>query len=603
MTVSAYSAQINVLARLTRLEKPCFLVQFMNKIDLNLDYSVMKRMNLCKYASFLLLLRSVVVLHAQLLPQDNWYYSGLVITGNFSAIAIGPDDNIYMSTNDSAVSVFKTDGTFVRQFGSNMAIAGIAVSADTNIFVLDLAQTTNLIKRFSPTGQLLLQFSSMGTNDDQINPVLTDAPGSFCMKTGHYVTGIAAGISNRIYVADTGNTRVQVYDQSGTWIKHWGGPGPEGLPYALGTVSAVATAGNGNVAVRSRWANGDLFFYSFDFDGSYIGVIDGYGGNYYGCDVAYYHCAYSPDGLLLWDYVGNQGDCCGPHLRVSDPFVFWNYNSFELGFIRGDPNSFPPFDRNDWSRYWKGVAFDGRGTLYIATSRNYFYAARRIYGTDAGLTSASLPQPYILSVAQRPSSSVVDITYEVLEPGSNTVASALIAFVNGTNSLSGVQTMSLFAEGTATNIGPNTPANQVQHIAWDASEATTNFLNLQFEALANDGRGMLAFNFVTVPANGTNAAFTMSRSGVSDSDLLSIWYWLIATNDRTIVLTNGTVVGLTGSYSNQVLAADVSTTALGRSNLYQRLGVRAPTAAEIARATKGNYGFLSVSANNLVKAP
>lgn len=71
------------------------------------------------------------------MPQDNWYYNGVSIAGNFGAIAIGPDDNIHAATNNSAVAVFRTDGAFVRQLGSNMKSRWIAFSSETNVYALD----------------------------------------------------------------------------------------------------------------------------------------------------------------------------------------------------------------------------------------------------------------------------------------------------------------------------------------------------------------------------------------------------------------------------------------------------------------------------------
>jgi hypothetical protein len=93
----------------------------------------------------------------------------------------------------------------------------------------------------------------------------------------------------------------------------------------------------------------------------------------------------------------------------------------------------------------------------------------------------------------------------------------------------------------------------------------------------------------------------LSHQPVSDDDLLSLWYWLIATKDSAISLANGQVKGVGGSYDGQVLASGSSTTAAGRNFLFQRLNLRTPTSAEITRAQSGRYGFGTVSANSVVK--
>jgi hypothetical protein len=161
-----------------------------------------------------------------------------------------------------------------------------------------------------------------------------------------------------------------------------------------------------------------------------------------------------------------------------------------------------------------------------------------------------------------------------------------------------------FAENTASNLGAGISANQTNRVTWDASEFATNFVNLQFEVLANDGRTLLPLEFVTVPAFPTNAPFVMSRSPVQDSDLLSVWYWLLATNNPSIALTNGTLIGVGGAFAGQTLAAGGSTTMQGRAFLYPLLNIRAATASEVAIAESGNFGFISINPNNsVVKLP
>jgi hypothetical protein len=195
----------------------------------------------------------------------------------------------------------------------------------------------------------------------------------------------------------------------------------------------------------------------------------------------------------------------------------------------------------------------------------------------------------------------VDIDYRVHEPGTNEVATALLAFLTNGNDLVSLRKPTAFMENTGTNLGPHVAANADHRVTWNASELGTSFQNLQFEILARDGRGLLAFNFVTIPAANGQPAFTLSRTNVSDNDLLSLWYWFVGTNSTAITLTNGSIVGVGGAYNGQTLASGANTTAQGRQFLYGLLGVRSPTTNEISRAVSGSYGFWSVSSNNVVK--
>jgi hypothetical protein len=75
------------------------------------------------------------------MPQDNWYGTSNQVQSPFGGdIAIGPDGNIY-GDGGGFVAVYSTNGTLLRQFGTNMHITGIGLSSQTNVYVLDMAGT------------------------------------------------------------------------------------------------------------------------------------------------------------------------------------------------------------------------------------------------------------------------------------------------------------------------------------------------------------------------------------------------------------------------------------------------------------------------------
>ena len=505
-------------------------------------------------------------------PQDNWYYGGLTINGSFGAITVGPDGNIYAVTNGTAVSVFTANGTVIRQFGTNLNISGIAVDSETNIYVLDNT-ATNRIKKFGSTGNFLFEFGRAGTGETNINP------------TGGY-SPIAIDPLDLIYVADSGNHRVQVFDKTGGQVRHWGG---NDLFFFGNTFVALAALPNGNICIKDQNV---LLIYSPE--GTQLAIK--------GLDFAGRppSLAVSPDGLIWTGRLSGTGN---------DSFGIYDVrageNSGNLGMFGG------PRGLNFSMAGVKAAAFDKLSTLYITTGTtnggalvSMVRAYRQLdFPTDPPLNPTPIPVPYILSTVQRPGTALVDIDYRVLGGNTSAVSTAILGFATGGESLNSVIRLTSFAEQTQTNIGSNIRTEMIHRLTWDASEVASNFLNVEFEILAKDNRRLLPLRFVTIPGTQNEAALTMSSQPVHDNDCLSLWFWLIASGDSGVLLTNGTIKGMGGAYDGQTLAFGTTTTTQGRARLYERMNVRAPTPAEITRAQGGNYGFLTVDGNTVVKLP
>jgi len=210
----------------------------------------------------------------------------------------------------------------------------------------------------------------------------------------------------------------------------------------------------------------------------------------------------------------------------------------------------------------------------------------------------------VLAAAQRSGTSWMDIDYQVTDADSPTVTTAVLAFQNGGTTLNEAIPMIHFLENTGANVGANQTTGVSHHLTWNmAVDWTVDFGQVQIEALANDGRNLLGFHFITVPASGNNPAIQVSANSIADAALLDVWFWLIATHRTDISLSGGTITGMGGAYDGVVLASAVSTTSAGRQYLYGLLNVRAIAPAEISQAQGGNYGFTSVDGNSVVKLP
>jgi DNA-binding beta-propeller fold protein YncE len=140
-------------------------------------------------------------------------------------ITVGPDGKLYvMDSQNARIAVFDTDGNFVRQFGHSGAVEaadpnnpasmdgamrepwGLAVGNDGTIYVADT--WNHRVQVFSNDGTFLRKWGKF----EQAQPGGTIQPDTFWGPRD-----IAVDADNNVYVADTGNKRVRVYDNLGNY--------------------------------------------------------------------------------------------------------------------------------------------------------------------------------------------------------------------------------------------------------------------------------------------------------------------------------------------------------------------------------------------------
>ncbi len=177
-------------------------------------------------------------------------------------VAAAPDGTLYVADTaghriwhlTSEGDVLETWGSYGNAPGLFNAPWGIAVDATGAIYVADT--WNHRIQKFDPTGEPLLSWGRLAQ-------VPADDPTGWGAFYGP--RGIAVGPEGGIYVADTGNNRVQVFDAGGTFVHAFGGEGNG--PGQLSEPVGVAVSSVGEVYVADVWHRRVQVFAA---DGGYI---------------------------------------------------------------------------------------------------------------------------------------------------------------------------------------------------------------------------------------------------------------------------------------------------------------------------------------------
>lgn len=134
-----------------------------------------------------------------------------------SGLAVSEDGTLYViDAIENKVRVFAADGAPIATWGETGAKPGqflfnypttpyawgdIAIGPDGNVYVLD--PTNSRVQKFTPEGEFLLTWGSLGSGDDQ-----------FQLPTGIWIDR-----DGKVHVADSG--RVQVFSSEGDVLSVW----------------------------------------------------------------------------------------------------------------------------------------------------------------------------------------------------------------------------------------------------------------------------------------------------------------------------------------------------------------------------------------------
>jgi DNA-binding beta-propeller fold protein YncE len=184
---------------------------------------------------------------------------------------------------------FDRGGKFVREIGKDsyafLFAQQVRIDSQDNIWVVD--QMSNMVIKFDPEGRVALLLGrkaeavpvparGQGAGGAAIPAPAAGQPTGVGAPTDLFnrPTDVAFDVAGNIYVADgVGNQRVAKFDKNGVFVKSWGSKGAE--PGQFGTSArAIAVDAQGNVYVAD---SGNKRIQVFDGNGTFKTQITGVG--------------------------------------------------------------------------------------------------------------------------------------------------------------------------------------------------------------------------------------------------------------------------------------------------------------------------------------
>ena len=177
-----------------------------------------------------------------------------------NSIRIDERDNIWAVSSD-AQEVFKigADGQVLLRFGNVEQPADIAWDKEGHVFVADGGDRPRILK-FDARGRLLAATGGKGSRPGEL-----DGPHS-----------MAADASGSVYVADSGNARIQVFDNNLSLRAVYGNIGtPWAICITSGSRQFLYSVSNPEKSERASHAPGPAEIYKLELDGTILGKAVG----------------------------------------------------------------------------------------------------------------------------------------------------------------------------------------------------------------------------------------------------------------------------------------------------------------------------------------
>ncbi len=252
--------------------------------------------------------------------------------GRLSGITLDSDNNLFALDNaGDKVVKFDPDGNLLLEIP---AVTGNPVAVDLdaegNIYVMRSSQWT--VSKYSPTGALITEWGDRGTGPGQFGE---DDPGF----NGPFGLAVSK-VRNEVFIADTFNERIQVFDLDGNFLRQFddGGQGNFDL-FNVDDVKVDDTSGNLTVA------------------GSANGYVK----------------TYTPTGTLLSEFGVNTGQIDDIATFADGSFVISGFNTSRIELRDADGTLRYSFGAAGTGagqfRRPHNVAVDAFGNFYVTDER------------------------------------------------------------------------------------------------------------------------------------------------------------------------------------------------------------------------------------------
>jgi DNA-binding beta-propeller fold protein YncE len=182
-----------------------------------------------------------------------------------SAVEVDSKGRIYvLHRGEPPLLQFDKNRRYVKGWGDGTfkVAHGLRIDHDDNIWTTDNA--LHVIRKFSPDGKLLLTLGEEGKA----------GAGEKHFRSPDDLVFNSAG---EIYVADAGNGRIVHLKKDGSWIREWGRKGGKGQPHGPGEFAAahgIAIDRAGRIFVADR---GNNRIQVFAPDGKFVAEWKGFG--------------------------------------------------------------------------------------------------------------------------------------------------------------------------------------------------------------------------------------------------------------------------------------------------------------------------------------
>jgi hypothetical protein len=211
------------------------------------------------------------------LPPDLYLgeVAGVAINskGHIFAFSRGQTTGPAYGASAAQLLEFNPDGKFVREIGHNLYAWSFAhsvkVDQDDNIWVAD--KGSDMVIKFNPEGRVVMVFGRKQEASDEGTEPLKHPKPPLPAVDGMFrqVTDMAWDAAGNTYISDGYvNSRIAKVDKNGNWVKSWGEPGGE--PGQLNTPHSIAADAEGRLYVADR---GNRRIQVFDGDGKVLRQI------------------------------------------------------------------------------------------------------------------------------------------------------------------------------------------------------------------------------------------------------------------------------------------------------------------------------------------